>query len=87
MTINEEPHSLSLWKNARFSRFFASMSMSNLGDWLDIFALQIIFVHAFHASPMTMGLLAVCCCENKLDSRSVLSSKIAQKSFADFLWS
>lgn len=49
---------ITLWKNFRFTRFFASMTISNFGDWLDIFALQIIFVHDFHASPMTMGLLA-----------------------------
>lgn len=48
----------SLWQNFRFTRFLASMTISNLGDWFDIFALQIIFVHELNASPITMGILA-----------------------------
>jgi MFS transporter, DHA3 family, macrolide efflux protein len=47
-----------LWQNFRFTRFYASMTLSNFGDWIDIFALQIIFVHEFHASPLIMGALA-----------------------------
>jgi len=47
-----------LWKNFRFTRFFASMTISSFGDWLDIIALQVIFVHEFHASPVVMGSLA-----------------------------
>jgi len=49
----------SIWKNFRFTRFFISLTTGNLGDWLDIFALQIIFVHEFHASPITMGIVAL----------------------------
>lgn len=47
-----------LWQNFRFTRFLAAMSISNIGDWLDIFALQIIFAHEFNASPIVMGILA-----------------------------
>jgi MFS family permease len=49
---------LTIWQNFRFTRFFAATTISNFGDWLDIFALQIIFVHEFHASPIVMGMLA-----------------------------
>lgn len=51
-------HSMhSIWRNDRFVRFFASYTIGNLGDWFDIFALQIIFVHDWHASPFWIGLL------------------------------
>lgn len=49
----------SIWQNFRFTRFFVSLSIGSLGDWFDVFALQIIFVHEFHASPMVMGVLAL----------------------------
>ncbi|MGD9108255.1 MAG: MFS transporter [Gammaproteobacteria bacterium] len=49
----------SIWQNFRFTRFFISFSIGNLGDWFDVFALQIIFVHEFHASPIIMGVLAL----------------------------
>lgn len=48
---------MSIWRNFKFTRFFASFSIGNVGDWFDIFALQIIFVHEFHASPIMMGIL------------------------------
>jgi len=47
-----------LWQNFRFTRFLASMTINNLGDWFDIFALQIIFIREFNASPLIMGALA-----------------------------
>lgn len=47
-----------LWQNFRFTRFLASMTINNLGDWFDIFALQIIFIREFNASPLIMGVLA-----------------------------
>jgi MFS transporter, DHA3 family, macrolide efflux protein len=47
-----------LWQNSRFTKFIAAMTINNLGDWFDIFALQIIFVHEFNASPLSMGALA-----------------------------
>jgi MFS family permease len=34
------------------------MTINNLGDWFDIFALQIIFIREFNASPLMMGALA-----------------------------
>ncbi len=43
---------MSIWQNFRFTRFFISFVTGNLDDWFDIFALQIIFVHEFHASPL-----------------------------------
>ncbi len=46
-----------IWRNFRFVRFFTSFTIGNIGDWFDIFALQIIFVHEWHASPMLMGVL------------------------------
>lgn len=48
---------MTIWKNSRFPRFFSSFTISNIGDWFDIFALQIIFVHQWHASPLKMSLL------------------------------
>lgn len=50
---------MSIWKNFRFSRFFIAFTVGNLGDWFDIFALQIIFVKEFHASPILMGVLMI----------------------------
>ncbi|MCP4473542.1 MAG: MFS transporter [Gammaproteobacteria bacterium] len=46
-----------IWRNFRFVRFFISFTIGNIGDWFDIFALQIIFVHEWQASPMLMGVL------------------------------
>lgn len=48
---------MTIWKNLQFTRFFASFTIGNIGDWFDVFALQIIFVHEFHATPVLMGLL------------------------------
>lgn len=47
----------SLWANSRFTRFFASFTIGNIGDWFDIFALQIIMVHQWHAGPLVLGLM------------------------------
>ncbi len=47
----------SIWRNAKYQRFFASFTIGNIGDWFDIFALQIIFVHEFHATPILMSVL------------------------------
>lgn len=47
-----------LWHNFRFTKFLAAITINNLGDWFDIFALQIIFAHEFNASPLIMGMLA-----------------------------
>ena len=47
-----------LWQNFRFVKFLSSITISNTGDWFDIFALQIIFVKEFNASPIMMGILA-----------------------------
>lgn len=49
---------ITLWHNFRFTRFLTASTINNLGDWFDIFALQIIFVHEFNASPLMMGALA-----------------------------
>lgn len=46
-----------IWKNFAFTRFFASFTIGNIGDWFDVFALQIIFIHEWHASPIFMGIL------------------------------
>lgn len=48
---------MTIWKNGQFTRFFTSFTIGNIGDWFDIFALQIIFTHEFHASPVLMGIL------------------------------
>ena len=47
----------SIWHNVKYQRFFASFTVGNIGDWFDIFALQIIFVHEFHATPILMSAL------------------------------
>jgi predicted MFS family arabinose efflux permease len=47
----------SIWKNSQFVRFFTAFSVNNLGGWFDIFALQIIFVHEYHASSLLMAAL------------------------------
>ena len=46
-----------IWKNFQFTRFFTSFVVSNLGDWFDIFALQIIFAYEWNASPFLLGIL------------------------------
>lgn len=48
---------MNIWKNIRFTKFFISYVISNLGDWFDIFALQIIFVYEWNASPVLLGTL------------------------------
>jgi len=48
---------MNIWKNFEFTRFFTSFTIGNIGDWFDIFALQIIFVHEWHASPVILGTL------------------------------
>jgi len=50
--------STTIWHNHRFTRFLAAITINNLGDWFDIFALQIIFVREFNASPLMMSALA-----------------------------
>ncbi len=46
-----------LWRSSRFTRFFASFAIGNIGDWFDVFALQIIFVHEWHASSWVLGVM------------------------------
>jgi MFS family permease len=48
---------MNIWKNLKFTRFFISFTIGNLGDWFDVFALQIIFVHEWHVSPVLMSIL------------------------------
>ncbi len=48
---------MNIWKNSQFTRYFASFSFSSFGDWFDIFALQVIFVHEWNASPILLGIL------------------------------
>lgn len=49
--------SVSIWRDHRFVRFFSSVTISNAGDWFDAFALQLILVRHFHASPIELGFL------------------------------
>lgn len=49
--------SSSLWRDHRFVRLFSAVTISNAGDWFDAFALQLILVHHFHASPVELGFL------------------------------
>lgn len=48
-----------IFKNKQFNYFFASFTSGNLGDWFDIFAVQIIFAHHFSASPFLLGVTLV----------------------------
>lgn len=48
---------MSIWKNLQFTRFFVSLTIGNIGDWFDIFAIQIIFVHEWHVSPIMLSVL------------------------------
>lgn len=48
---------MNIWKNLEFTKFFASFTIGNIGDWFDIFALQIIFVHEWRASPIILSIL------------------------------
>ena len=50
---------MSVWANKQFSRFYAAFSLTALGDWFDIFALQIIFVKIYHASPLMISALVL----------------------------
>ncbi len=49
----------SIWRNFEYLKFFASFTTGNLGDWFDLFALQIIFANEFHASPIVLSLLFI----------------------------
>lgn len=51
--------SASIWKNREYLKFFSSFTIGNIGDWFDFFALQIIFAHAFGASPLAISFLLV----------------------------
>ena len=48
---------MSLWKNTDFTRFFTSFSINSFGDWFDIFALQVIFVYQWGATPVIQSVL------------------------------
>lgn len=49
----------SLWKNKTFVKMFLSFTVTNLGDWIDYFAILLIFAYKWHASPFFMGILIV----------------------------
>lgn len=51
---------MGIWKNRAFTRFFISFTVGNIGDWFDIFALQIIFIHSFHAGSVALGFMFLC---------------------------
>lgn len=48
-----------IWKNKEYLKFFASYTIGNIGDWFDVFALQIIFAHEFQASAMLLAILMI----------------------------
>lgn len=48
---------MSIWKNTCFTRFFTSFTINSFGDWFDIFALQIIFVYQWGATPIMQSVL------------------------------
>lgn len=48
----------SLWNNSKFTRLLASWRISGMGDWFDIFTLQLIFARELNASPVIMWLFA-----------------------------
>ena len=43
--------------NKDFNKFFMSLAIGSLGNWFDFFAIQMIFVHEYHASAFYIGLL------------------------------
>jgi MFS transporter, DHA3 family, macrolide efflux protein len=49
----------SVWANREYLKFFSSFTIGNIGDWFDLFALQIIFARHFDANPMALALLMV----------------------------
>ena len=53
------PASKIIWHSAQFRKLFASASITSLGGWFDIFAIQIIFAYSWHASPILLGFLFV----------------------------
>ena len=57
MSVDSSPESI--WSNKQFRKLFASVSITSLGGWFDIFAIQIIFAYSWHASPMLVGFLFV----------------------------
>lgn len=40
----------SIWRQSEYVKFFTSFFIGNIGDWFDLFALQLIFAHRFNAS-------------------------------------
>ena len=49
----------SLWKNRTFTRLFFSYTTTNIGDWMDMVALQVLFQYVWHADPFTISLIYV----------------------------
>jgi MFS family permease len=49
----------SIWRNSTFVKLFTAFSIGNIGDWFDLFAMQIIFVYLWHVTPMTLSLLVI----------------------------
>ena len=44
-----------LFKNSNFLKALASYGIDDLGTWFDMFALQLIFVHQWHASGLMVA--------------------------------
>lgn len=53
----EEQTVVPLWKNSKYLKFLSSFTIGNIGDWFDVFALQIVFALDFHASPILIASL------------------------------
>lgn len=47
------------WKNTHFVKLITAGTLSNIGDWFDFFALQIIFITRWQASPLLISLMIV----------------------------
>lgn len=50
---------MTIWKQEQFLRYFVASTIGSLGDWFDIFAMRIIFVHIWHASPILLSVLVL----------------------------
>ncbi len=49
----------SIWKNANFLKLLISFTITNVGDWFDFYALQIIFSYQWNASALELSYLFI----------------------------
>jgi DHA3 family macrolide efflux protein-like MFS transporter len=55
--ISSKVSQQSVWLDVRFLKFFLASTIGNIGDWFDLFALQIIFANELNGSSVDISML------------------------------